>query len=68
MPNKRAENVRVISLTLDKDLLALTEQSAARLGITRLQWIREAIMQKHLRPWRPQESDMRKKFPKRSDS
>lgn len=68
MPNKRAENVRVISLTLDKDLLALTEQSAARLGITRLQWIREAIMQKHLRPWRPQESDMRKKFPRRSDS
>lgn len=46
MPNKRASNVKRISITLDEDFLHMLEAQSKASGIDRLEFIRLAIAAK----------------------
>lgn len=46
MPNKRAENIVRVTITLDKKLLDLLELQCEVLGLNRLDFIRDAIQSK----------------------
>jgi metal-responsive CopG/Arc/MetJ family transcriptional regulator len=43
MPNKRADNIKRVTITIDDELLYLLEAECKRAGVNRLEVIREAI-------------------------
>ena len=43
MPNKRADNIKRVTITIDDELLCLLEAECKRAGVNRLDVIREAI-------------------------
>lgn len=43
MPNKRAENIKRVTVTIDDELLRLLEAECKKTGVNRLDVIREAI-------------------------
>ena len=43
MPNKRADNIKRVTITLDDELLRQLEAECKRAGVNRLEIIREAI-------------------------
>lgn len=44
-PNKRADNIKRVTITIDDELLRDLEKSCGKLGKNRLEVIREAIAQ-----------------------
>lgn len=46
MPNQRATNKKQFGLTLTKEVVAAIDADAAKLGITRTDYIREAVLMK----------------------
>jgi len=46
MPNKRAENINRVTVTLDKELLKEIEDFCRKHGINRLEFIRKAMDEK----------------------
>lgn len=43
MPNKRADNIKRVTITIDDELLRLLEVECKKAGVNRLDVIREAI-------------------------
>ena len=43
MPNKRADNIKRVTITIDDELLRQLEAECKRAGVNRLEVIREAI-------------------------
>lgn len=43
MPNKRADNIKRVTITIDDELLRQLEAECKRAGLNRLEVIREAI-------------------------
>lgn len=43
MPNKRADNIKRVTITIDDELLRQLEAECKRSGLNRLEVIREAI-------------------------
>lgn len=46
MPNKRAENINRVTVTLDRDLLKAIEDFCKKNGMNRLEFIRKAMDEK----------------------
>ncbi len=46
MPNQRATNKKQFGVTLTKEVVAAIDADAAKLGITRTDYIREAVLMK----------------------
>jgi metal-responsive CopG/Arc/MetJ family transcriptional regulator len=42
MPNKRAESKKLFGVSFDKELLAIIDAECRRLGITRVEFLRQA--------------------------
>lgn len=63
MPNKRRPGTYRVTLTLDKELLRQMKINAEKLDINRLEWLREAIVQKLAYPMRPNYKDFEKAVP-----
>lgn len=42
-PNKRAENIKRITITIDEELLERIEAASEKAGINRLEYIRKAL-------------------------
>lgn len=59
MPNKRADNIKRVTITLDDELLRQLEAECKRAGVNRLEIIREAIAT-HVKMNRDKKQDTQK--------
>lgn len=57
MPNQRAADKRQFGVTLKKEEIALIDAAAARLGITRTEFIRLATMEQVKKEMEPQKKN-----------
>ncbi len=59
MPNKRADNIKRVTITIDDELLRQLEAECRRAGLNRLEVIREAIAT-HVKKKRDNKQDTQK--------